>query len=357
MMKIFTPLQLKSITLSNRICVPPMITPFSEPHSGIVAEETIHHYQRLAQGEAGLIIVEATAINSHGRLGIRQLGLWNDEQIEGHRQLVNAVHQKGCPVFVQIHHAGLVGIVEDAWCPSPYTYVRNDGRPKTGIELTKEALNALQDDFVQAAVRAYQAGYDGIELHGCHNYLLCQFMNAKVNQRTDGYGIDRTLWIREILQKIRNLTPKEFIVGIRLGGFEPTLEDAIDHAKQLEEAGMDFLDISYGFRREQIATKPEGYAYLDIIYAAERIKKAVQIPVFAANGITSPEQAENILLHTGVDVIDIGRGFMVNFDWAKDAKAGLDTGHCLRCATCLLYSEPERCPGRILTARRKRGTN
>ena len=354
MKNIFTPTQLKTLTLKNRICVPPMITPFSQPHTGLVVEETVQHYQRLALGQAGLIIVEATAINLNGRLGVRQLGLWNDEQIEGHQNLVHAVHKAGAPVLVQIHHTGIVGIEEEAYCPSAYTYTRADGREKTGIEMTLEDVQAIQEDFISAAVRAYKAGYDGIELHGCHNYLLCQFMNRKVNTRTDAYGQDRTLFVREIITQIRKQTPASWIVGIRLGGFEPTLEDAIVNAQQLEASGIDFFDVSYGFRREQETTLPQGYPYWDIIYAAEQIKAAVSVPVFAANGITSPEMAENILNDTKVDMIDIGRGFMVNFDWAKDAMAGLETGQCLRCKVCMLYTEPERCPGRILTAKRKR---
>ena len=354
MKNIFTPTQLKTLTLKNRICVPPMITPFSQPHTGLVVEETIRHYERLALGQAGLIIVEATAINLQGRLGILQLGLWNDEQVEGHRSLVEAVHLAGAPVLVQIHHAGIVGIEEEAFCPSAYTYTRADGRIKTGIEMTLEDIKTIQRDFVEAAIRAYKAGYDGIELHGCHNYLLCQFMNRKVNTRTDAYGQDSTLFVREILAEIRKHTPASWIIGIRLGGFEPTLEDALNNAKQLEASGMDFFDISYGFRREQETTMPQGYPYWDIIYAAQKIKEAVSVPVFVANGITSPEMAENILNDTKVDLIDIGRGFMVNFDWAKDAMAGLDTGHCLRCKVCLLYTEPDRCPGRVLTAKRNR---
>lgn len=150
-----------------------------------------------------------------------------------------------------------------------------------------------------------------------------------MNQRTDLYGTDPMLFIREILAKIRKEVPDSFVIGIRLGEFKPPLDDAVQHTIQLEEMGIDFIDVSYGFQKEQEISCPDGYPFMDIIYAAEMIRKAVNIPVFAANGITSPEMAEQVLERT-------------------DATQKRNTGKCLHCLKCRLYDAPEKCPGKIL---------
>ena len=350
---IFHMVEIKKLKMKNRIYVTPMVTRFSVPNTGEVAPETVAHYQQLAKGSPGLIIQEATCVDIDGRLMDRQLGIWNDEQIQGLHQIVEAVHGEGCAIFVQLHHAGVVGISEAPMCPDDYTYVQADGSVKIGRRMTLEEIRQTQEAFVAAAVRAYQAGYDGVELHGCHQYLICQFLNCKVNQRQDVYGKDPLRFVEEILVGIRKEVPDDFIVGIRLGGFEPTLDAAIEHAKRLAQMGMDFIDVSYGFQREQEVFSPENYPFLDIIYAAERIQQAVEVPVFAANGITSPEMADQVMKQTHAAMIGIGRGFIVNPNWMADAIRGENTGKCLHCLKCRLYDDPEKCPGKMLFDRQR----
>lgn len=350
---IFDTVTIKNLHLKNRIYVPPMVTRFSKPDTGSVEPGTVEHYSRLAQGGPGLIIQEATCIDPDGRLMDRQLGIWQDDQVEGLRQIVQAVHEHNCAIFAQLHHAGVVGISEHPICPDDYTYTQGEHVVKVGRRMTLDEIHAVQDAFVAAAVRAYRAGYDGVELHGCHQYLICQFLNAKVNQRPDEYGTDRMRFVREILTRIRQEVPEDFVVGIRLGGFEPTLEDAVSHAVQLEQMGIDFIDVSYGFQREQQPSCPEGYPFLDIIYAAEIIRQSVNIPVFAANGITSPDMANQVLERTGAALVGIGRGFIVNPNWMTDAIAQRNTGKCLHCKQCRLYDAPEKCPGKILFRRQQ----
>ena len=162
----------------------------------------------------------------------------------------------------------------------------------------EEDIKSIQNNFIEAARRSYKAGYDGIELHGCHGYLISQFLNKKVNKRTDEFGDIPEKFVIEIIEGIRKVTPKEFIVGIRLGGFEPTIEDGIHFAKVLEQNGIDFLDMSYGFSSEQEMIVNEKYKYSNAVYGAEKIKEEVSVPVFAVNGITSVEIAEEILNET-----------------------------------------------------------
>lgn len=350
---IFDTVSIKNLNLKNRIYVPPMVTRYSKPDTGKVEPETVEYYRNLAKGGPALIIQEATCINKDGRLMDRQLGIWDDEHIEGLNKIVEAVHNENCKIFVQLHHAGVVGIAENPMCPDNYSYVQANGIVKSGKRMTIDEIHTIQTQFVEAAVRAYKAGYDGVELHGCHQYLICQFLNNRVNKRPDKYGTDPLLFVREILVAIRKEVSENFVVGIRLGGFEPTLEDAIQHSIQLEQMGIDFIDVSYGFQMEQDAYCPDGYPFLDIIYAAEKIKQSVDIPVFAANGITSPEMADKVLEQTNATLIGIGRGFIVNPNWMVDAINKHNTGKCLHCKKCRLYDEPEKCPGKILFNRQK----
>jgi 2,4-dienoyl-CoA reductase-like NADH-dependent reductase (Old Yellow Enzyme family) len=327
-----------------------MVIGFS--NDGAVTPENVERYKKLAQGGAGLIIQEATCINIDGKLSEKQLGIWTDEQIEGLKSIVDAVHQENCPIFIQIHHAGVVGISENPLCPSAYEY-KNSAKTVVGREMTIEDIKSIQNDYIQAARRAYEAGYDGVELHGCHAYLISQFLNKRVNTRTDEYGTNPERFVIEILDGIRKVTPKEFVVGIRLGGFEPTIEDGLHYAKILEKEGIDFLDISYGFFSEQEMNVTEGYKFSNAVYAAEKIKEEVSVPVFAVNGIYSAQTAEEVLSETNVDMVDIGKGALINPNWANDAKEGKDTGKCLSCAKCMWFGQSKVCGGKVIFERNK----
>lgn len=357
MKTLFETLTLKNLTLHNRICVPPMVCFNWSDESGIVSDKHLAHYKAIAQGGPGLIIQEATCIDPVGRLAASQLGIWCDEQIPGLKSIVDVVHAEGVPILVQIHHAGIMGLTNPAPCPSAYEFERRDFVQK-GAEMTLEEIAELRRSFTAAARRAQKAGYDGVELHGCHSYLLCQFMNSRVNKRADKYA-DGMVLVEEILQDVREATGPDFIVGIRLGIFEPGLADGIAHAKRLAELGIDFLDLSYGFGPESDCEKPEDFPLADIIYGAGRVKAALveagtDVPVFAVYGIQSAEQAQQALDLTDADMIDVGRGVLVNYDWAKDAKEGRDTGKCLYCPTCMWRVDAAQCAGRKLL-QKKRG--
>ena len=244
MSKLFTSWNLKGLEIKNRICVPPMVCFGWNGDDGMVTEKSVNHYRAIAKGGYGLVIQEATCINKPGRLSGDQLGIWDDAHIPGLKQIVDAVHAEGTPIFVQIHHAGVISSEEDRVCPSDYT-VKHKDMEKHGRELTVEEIHVLEDEYIQAVRRAYEAGYDGVELHGCHSYLLSQFMNRRVNKRTDEYNADDMLILKNILEGIRKVVPEEFVVGIRLGAFEPTIEDGIAHAKWLEAHGIDFINVCH----------------------------------------------------------------------------------------------------------------
>ncbi len=347
MSNLFTSWNLKGLEIKNRICVPPMVCFGWSDDAGYVSEKHVNHYREMAKGGYGLIIQEATCINRQGRLSGNQLGIWDDAQIPGLKKIVDAVHESGTPIFVQIHHAGVISSEEDRVCPSEYT-VAHKNIEKHARELTVDEIHVLEEEYIQAVRRAYEAGYDGVELHGCHSYLLSQFMNRRVNKRTDEYNADDMLIVKNILEGIRNVVPEEFVVGIRLGAFEPTIEDGIAHAKWLEEHGIDFIDVSYGFSQDADEIKPEDYPFAKAIYGGKRIKEAVSVPVFAVYGIQNGAMAEAALEDTKADMIDIGRGVLVNYQWANDVKEGKDPGKCLYCAKCIWRAQTEVCAGKVL---------
>ena len=346
--KLFEPFHIRGVEIKNRICMPPCVRYNLCGEDGCVSDENVEHYRALAKGGAGLIIQEATCVDPRGKLAHRQLGVWSDEQIPGLKRIADAIHQEGTPVFMQIHHAGVVGIEEAAMlCPSDFELVHR-GMLKRGREMTTDEIREAQRAFVSAALRAAKAGYDGVELHGCHQYLVCQFYNNRVNRRTDAYGSNPSLFALETLEMVRQEVPKSFVVGIRLGAFEPTLADGISHAKELAAHGIDFINVSYGFYGEDEPSRPEAFPHKDVVFAAGEIKKDVDCAVFAVNGIKSADDARDILSRTGVDMACIGRGMLINPGWANDAGAGRDTGRCLDCAGCFWRSDSSACPGREL---------
>ena len=336
---------IRNTTIRNRICVPPMVLAPNADENGFVTDAAVRHYTALAQGGPGLIIQEATCVSPEGKLGVHQIGLWCDEHIEGNRRIAAAVHAEGVPIVVQIHHAGVVGIAEAPLCPSAYTI-----RDKQGVTMTEADILATQQQFIDAGIRAYKSGYDGVELHGCHSYLISQFFNKHVNRREDAYA-DAMAFVRPIIEGIRAGSDVNFLIGIRLGCFEPTLADGIAHAQALEAAGIDFLDISSGFDREADPSAPEHLPYDILCYAAGEIKKAVSVPVFAVRNICTPDDAKAVLEGTDVDMVDVARSTLVDFNWAKKTLNGEIPGKCLHCKRCMWYSDPEKCAGRLLMQR------
>ena len=346
--RLFSPWTLGRFPIANRICVPPLVMYTWGDDTGCVTERHAEHYRALAQGGAGLVLQEATAVCREGRLTPDQLGIWTDEQLPGLRRLAEVFHHAGLPAVLQLSHAGILAArPEDRVAPSAYD-CRDGGRMLHGRELTPEELHTIEAQFISAACRAHRAGYDGVELHASHGYLLSMFLNPALNRRTDGYRVQDRLLLANILRGIRTNTPPDFLVGVRLGAFEPDLETSLDNARWLEAMGVDFLDVYYGCDWEHRREAPEGYPFNASIYGAARVKQAVDLLVFAVLGIGSGARAEAVLAETGMDMTAIGRGHLVNPRWGLDVAAGQDPGRCLDCPECLWETEPERCPGRKL---------
>lgn len=346
---LFDPITIRGTIIRNRVVVPPMVVTKSDEH-GCVTDFERQHYRKFAEGGAGLIIQEATCINDSGKLCDTQLGVWNDGQIEGLRSIVEIAHKNGAAIVLQIHHAGVKSTGNKLDVPFDFD-IEMHGRRVCGKAMSLETARRIHDEFVEAGRRAYEAGYDGVELHGAHGYLISQLLNPVVNIRDDSLGTDPQGYVRSIMEEIRKVTDDEFIIGIRLGGLEPNLKDGLNSVRKLRGAA-DYFHVSYGYSTDETEAariKAAGFPYEYTIYAAKEIKRMLKeefgddTPVIAVSGINSPAMAEDILQRYGVDMVSIGRGHLINPNWAEDAAAGLETGKCLKCKKCMW--KWGKCPG------------
>lgn len=351
--KLFVPWYLKKICIKNHIGIPPLVIGEWGDDTGQVTERHIEHYRALAGGGAGLVIQEATSISREGRLALTQLGIWEDGQINGLRCISEEFHHARLPAVLQLSHAGLRGIEKEYWvAPSEYRYMEN-GVEHVGKQLTIDEIHRIEQEFIVGAERACMAGYDGIELHCCRGYLLSEFLNCRINKRTDEYQVKDRLILKHIIEGIRKCTPPDFIIGCRLGAFEPDLKEGISNAKWLETQGIDFIDVFYGSSWEEHLEKAENYPFTESVYGAKCLKQAVSVPVFATGQISTGEQAEAVLQDTKVDMAMVGRSSLVNPYWANDIKIGRNPGRCLGCSVCMWEVNPEKCPGKIQLTRKR----
>jgi 2,4-dienoyl-CoA reductase-like NADH-dependent reductase (Old Yellow Enzyme family) len=327
--------------------MPPMVCFGKANREGFVTEKHIKHYEARARGGTGLIIVEATSIQKNGRLSASQLGIWSDDHIEGLSKIASACHKYGSVVILQLHHAGLKTHPEVSSIPStPWKPDRKDGQFHV---LSEEEINTIRDDFIQGAIRAKKAGFDGIELHGAHGYLLNQFASSVINQRTDNYGgslENRMKLSTDIIHSIQRELGQEFIVGYRMGGNEPTLDDGIKIARILEEAGVDLLHVSTGIPSDNWAppTVPKSFPFNWIVYSGIEIKKHVSVPVIVVNGIRTPTQATWLVENKLADFVAVGRGMLADPSWAEKAMNKADVSLCLECSECFWFSDGDLCP-------------
>lgn len=343
MKRVMTEFHLEGLTLKNRVVLPPMVCFGYSDETGMVTEKNIEHYRQMARGGTGLIIVEATCIAKDGRLSKNQLGLWQDEQIKGMKELVEACHGEGAKVIVQIHHAGEKRVKETE---EAIFNVNN---------LTDAEIETLKEQYVAAAFRAEQAGFDGIELHGAHGYLLCQMASPRVNLREDNYGgtLERRLRLaKDIIEAIKVQCTDLKIIGYRMGANEPDLETGIAIARALESYGVNLLHVSSGLGGLPDPEVPEGFPGNWIVYMGSQVKAAVKIPVIGVNNIRSEEQASELVEKGHLDLVALGRPLLVDPSWCEKTEAGITPISCLNCKPCKWFKDGSQCP-RVIEAARK----
>ncbi|HSV31190.1 MAG TPA: NADH:flavin oxidoreductase [Atribacteraceae bacterium] len=343
--KLFSEYTLRNFSIKNRIVMPPMVCFGWSGSDGLVTEDHVRHYEARARGGTGLIIIEALTVKPEGRLVNTQLGIWSDGHKEGLKAIAEKCHDHGAVVIAQLNHAGLKtpkNISNDAI--SPFEYRNSNTSART---MTLEEIDRTREEFIRSAERIHEAGLDGVEIHGVHGYLLSQFASSVLNHRKDGYGGSINARMRlacEIVQGIRSRVGDHFIIGYRMGGNEPSLDDGLNIGRTLEACGVDILHVSSGFSDDTAPPVPDGFPYNWIVYCGTEIRKTVNVPVIVVNGIRTASQALYLLDNGRADFTAVGRGLLTDPEWANKARSGQDVNPCLECHRCHWFKNGKDCP-------------
>jgi NADPH2 dehydrogenase len=319
-----SPFDIRSLHLKNRLVFPPMRSR-KAALDGYVSDAIIKHYADRAEGP-GLVIIEHAYISDNGRVS-PQLGINDDKFIPGLARLVDAVHVKGAAIILQINHTGSISTTEiigqQPVGPSP---IKQPKRATAEIprELTTQEIRRIIDNFAMAAVRAQQAGFDGVELHNAHGFLLSQFCSPLTNHRTDEYGGSVANRIRLSVQATKAIRAKsgnKYPLFCRFGAMDLlseglTLNEGVQMARYLVDAGVDVLDVTSNMGGAIPQTvQGEGF----FIPQAEAIRTAVKTPVVGVGGIVTPQYANQVIEAERVDLVAVGRAIWDNPRWAVEA--------------------------------------
>lgn len=342
MSALFQPFTLKGITLRNRIAVPPMCQYMAD--DGLSNDWHLSHYASMARGGAGLVIVEATAVAPEGRITPKCLGIWSEEQAQALAPVVQAIKTAGSVPGIQIAHAGRKASANIPWegddhiaegdargwdTIAPSAIAFGEGLPKQPRAMTLDDIARVRQNFVDAAIRARDIGFEWLELHFAHGYLAQSFFSAHSNQRDDIYGgslENRKRFLLETLRAVREVWPENLPLTVRFGVIEydgrdeQTLTDAISLVQDFKAAGMDMVSVSVGFTIPGTAI-PWGSPFLAPI--AERVRREAGVPVSSAWGFGTPEIAEQVVRDKQLDVVMVGRSHLQNPHWAYFAAKAL----------------------------------
>ncbi len=345
--RLFEPLQLRGLRLKNRVVISPMMQ-HAAP-GGLATPWLLVHLGKFALGGAGLIFTESTAVTPVGRIGKDDLGLWKDDQIAPLKTVVDFVHEHGSAIGVQLGHAGrkagseplwegggsfslkAMAEVDPRWMRIGPSAVSAGPGWTTPLEMDVAAIDAVVADFVDATKRADQAGFDVIELHFGHGYLVTSFLSPLSNLRTDSYGCDRAGRMKlalRITSEVRNVWPLDKPLFCRVSALDGaiggwSLEDSVVLARELKAGGVDVIDCSSGGLTEQTRALPVPRGLGFQVPFAREIKQRADIFTQAVGLIVEPEQAESILQEGSADLIAIGRAALQDPYWALHAQDAL----------------------------------
>ena len=345
MTTLFSTFTLKSYTIKNRIVLPPVVNFGWADENGFINEKHHKHYEERAKGSVGLIIVEATCVDPEGKIFSYQPGIWADEHITAFKPITESCHKHGAVVLLQIHHAGLLTRKNTSGkVGGPST----DNGKENSFAFSIDEIKEIEKRFIDGAIRAKKAGFDGVELHGAHGYLLNQFANYVINYREDQYGQTlngRLKLATDIIKGIRQACGNDFIIGYRMAGNSPTLQDGIENAKYLEANGVDILHVSHGGEKGLQPEVPSDFPNNWIVYCGTEVKKHVKIPIIVVNEIRTPARASWLIENGKTDFVAIGRDLLTDSHWAQKAKDNQPINQCINCQPrCKRFGRPESCP-------------
>jgi NADPH2 dehydrogenase len=322
---LLNPLKVRSMNLANRLVMPPMATAKAEL-DGKVSQALLDYYgEKSRGGHISLIIIEHSYITREGKANNNQLSVADAGVIPGLRKLADVIHGNGSKAAMQINHAGSAALKEiTGTTPLAPSAIANPRRGDMPREISQTELDDIVNAFKNASRRVKEAGFDAVEIHSAHGYLLNQFLSPLTNKRTDDYGGSISNRIRihlQVIQSVRSAVGPDFPIQVRLGASDyteggTTIEDSKTAARAFEKAGVDIIHISGGF----IGYTPPGLTGQGFFAPlSEAIKSVVSIPVILTGGITEVDAAENFLKERKADLIGVGRAILQDSAWAERA--------------------------------------
>ncbi len=346
MSRIFSEFQLKDITLKNRL-VRSATTSYWSDQDGILTNPILKYYGKLAKGGIGLIIKGHSYVSEKAKAHTGQSGLSSDKHIPRMKELTELTHSFNTPIIAQLNHGGY-NCKADRVTASDYKMPNGEARGAT-----KKDIKKIIENFANSAEHALQSGFDGIQIHGAHGYLISQFLSDIVNKREDEYGGSlekRSKLLFEIYKETRKRLGNKALIGIKLNCDDfaekrgVRLEDSIKVAKWLKNKGIDFIEISGGgpeqqakIRRERAKPEPEtGFFEANFGGHAQRIRESVpEIPLALVDGIRSKSTIDSLLKHDVVDLVSMSRPLIIEPDLPERLKKSQLKSSCISCSKCV----------------------
>ena len=346
MSQLFTPFTLRELTLKNRVVVAPMCQ-YSARH-GVANDWHFAHLARFGIGGFGLVFVEATAVSPEGRISYADTGLWTDEQIEPFRRIVEFLHSQGAAAGIQLAHAGrkasspvpfrpnstdaekVATAYEDWQTVAPSPIIHSDKQPgyKVPREMTLDDIRRFKQSYVESVYRAEKAGFDVVEIHAAHGYLINQFLSPLANKRTDEYGgslDNRMRLVLELTEEVRAAWPARKPVFVRISASDNhpdgwTVEDSVVLAAKLKALGVDAIDVSSG-GFDGAAFNPRALYQLHL---SKDVRHGAGIATAAVGLITTPQEGEAIVANGDADLVSLARAALDDPNWPLHARHALD---------------------------------
>lgn len=353
--ELFNPIKIGNMLLRNRVAMAPMSTNFGTPQNpGAVTEKHKNYYTNRAIGGVGLIVIEATNVNPSSNARKYSLSLHADKFVAEFGALVKSIKKYGAKCAIQLSHSGRIGplkvdssgkIDKKAALKFPSYAVSPLVHPVTGLipeQLSRKQLNDIIGYFVDAVKRARMAGFDAVELHGAHGYLLNEFVSPHTNQRTDEYGgcfDNRCRFPIELVRRVKSAVGDDIVLSYRLSVVDGGIswQEVVLFAQKLQKHGVQILHVSAGIN-ETIATMekvipPKSYPKARLAAYSEKLKKATEIPVMVAQRIETPELANEIISKGQADLVALGRPLISDPCWVDKARRGRqeDIQSCIYC--------------------------
>ncbi|MCR4673006.1 MAG: NADH:flavin oxidoreductase [Lachnospiraceae bacterium] len=312
--------------------------PLGNP-DGTVSEAQIALGRELAENHVGLIITGMVTVSEEGRYSAIQNRLYDDRFIEGHKKLTDAVRQAGGKIVCQINHCGAASDCGRRLSPSGIPYPQTRNAP--AVEMSADDVKRITGEFANAAVRAKESGYDGVQIHCAHGYLLSQFINPLFNKRTDEYGVDGTgrfRFAKEVLEAVIAAVGEDYQVSVKINSNieendEAYLPDFLMMCKEMKKLGVAFAEIS-GCNFTPLGRAGKNNYYLE---RAALARREADIPIVLVGGVRSPEDMEKAL-DSGIDMISMCRPFLCEPDLVTKLMGGQDKPKCVSCSKCFVLA-------------------